>query len=619
MKKLFTKILASFAFSIVYSSYAMASTIITAPLDSRPISTKYLSNLTALSGDSLIIAAENNLDYFASDNSVNRFADSEKVQADLLHLAKSNNNTDTTFIINTSSALTGGLVGSRCGDNYTNIEDGLGNLFNITSRYSNPTYYVHLVMPRNLPESRGNKIWPDDTNVKGLGYYYLQHNPNCEQTQIINERYSNVSPSQALMEWGYVEGKKTELGLDALSPWEKEYLEYFTQNYCSSEIYAKYTEKYVQPFKSTAEIFRNLVRWQKMGTVDEIIIGNDDSQLPSSVSYLYSNTDSSNWIQLEDGSPIKYSFARTYLKGSADSIYYYIDKAYGYGEKDLSLKGNSQKVNFLFGLDEIPQMIYARDLAKRQKLSADINVVNYINSETVESYDVLNPSQLLGNSLNYLNASKNKTQQKTDMYVFNYEGNVEEKTQSAINAMTQSLKSGKNVGLIELYTYDIINAGNNNLFKRLMQNSPNDEEISITQLSAFSAWNTNANAIGLGLAHAQVYSIAKESNASEKAFVEGQIRILGQHILEDGVYFGQVRNQLTREKYNPLKHTQANNKKSLNDALSANLLMEKFRETEYSVNGNNYAVDECSLVEYGFPWDRLFDCYIDVKATVSKN
>lgn len=618
MKKICTKILASLAISIAFSTSVLASTIITAPLDSRPISTKYLGNLTALGGDSLIVAGEGNLDYFASDNTINRFADSNAVRADLLRLVKKNNNADTTFIINTSSALTGGLVGSRCGVNYENMDEGLADLFNIMHRYSNPTYYVHLVMPRNLPETRGNKIWPDETPVRGLGYYYLQHNPNCEQSQTISERFSNVSPSQALMEWGYVEGKKTELGIDTLSTWELEYLEYFTQNYCSSEIYGKYTEKYVLPFKATAEIFKNIIRWQKMDTVDEIVIGNDDCQLPAFVSFLYSNADCSSWVQLEDRSPIKYSFPRTYLKGSADSIYYYIDKAYDYGEKDLSLKGNSQKVNFLFGLDEIPQMIYARDLAKRQKLSANIDIVNFVNSQTVESYDVLNPNQLLKNGLNYLNAGQKKTKEKTDMYVFDYEGDINEKNQMAITEMTKSKNDGKSVGLIELYTYDIINTGSNQLFKRLMANNPNGEEISIANLSAFSAWNTNANAIGLGLAHAQVYSIAKESNSSGKAFVEGQIKILGQHILEDGVYFGQVRNQLTREGYNPLKHTQANNKR-LYSALSANLLMEKFRETDYAVNGENFTVDKCSLVEWGFPWNRLFDCYIDIEATASKN
>ncbi|MGE4213941.1 MAG: DUF4127 family protein [Anaerotignaceae bacterium] len=618
MKKNCTKIISALVASMAFSSTAMASTIITAPLDSRPISTKYLSNLTSLSSDSLIVAGEDDLDYFASDNSVNRFANSQKVRDHLLSLAKSNNNEDTTFIINTSSSLTGGLVGSRSGVNYTNIDDGLADLFNIMHRYSNPSYYVHLVMPRNLPETRGNEIWPDNTPVRGLGYYYLQNNPNCQLAQTIKEHYSSVSPAQALMEWGYVEGKKTELGMDALAPWEQEYLEYFTQNYCSSEIYSNYTQKYILPFKATAEIFKSLIRWQKNGTVDEIIIGNDDSQLPSSVSYLYSNTDSSSWIPLEDGSPIKYSFARTYLKGSADSIYYYIDKAYGYGEKDLSLKGNSQKVNFLFGLDEIPQMIYARDLAKRQKLSANIDIVNYVNSLSVESYDVLNPNQLVKNGLNYLNAGQKKTEEKTDMYVFDYIGDVEEKTQSAVTKMTQSLKDGKSVGLIELYTYDIINTGTNQLFKRLMDNNPKGEEISITQLSTFSAWNTNANAIGLGLAHAQVYSLAKESNPSGKAFVQAQIKMLGQHILEDGVYFGQVRNQLTREGYNPLNHTETNNKR-LYTALSANLIMEKFMETKYDVNGKNYVVNECTLAQWGFPWNRLFDCYIDVEAKASKN
>ena len=615
MKKFCTKIISTFLTTVFFTTSAMASTIITAPLDSRPISTNYLGNLAALSGDSLLVAGEKHLDYFSADGKVVRFVNSTAVRANLLNLVKTHNNTDTTFIINTSSALTGGLVGSRCAANYADIDNGLGDLFNIMHRYSNPSFYVHLVMPRNLPETRGNKIWPNDDTIRGLGYFYLQNNPTSPLADALNERYCNVTPSQALIEWGYVESKKNDLGMDGLSLWERDFLNYFNENYCSSPVYAEFTQKYQLPFQLTAKIFKTLVRWQKTGIVNEIIIGNDDSQLPASVSYLFNNAHES-WIPLEEGSPIKYSFARTYLKGSTDSIFYYMDTTYGSKEKYLNLEGKSEKVNFLFGLDEIPQLIYARDLAKRQQKSTDFHVVSYNNSSAVDTYDVLNPIRLVRNDLNYLDAGQSKAENPTDLYLFDYAGNIEEKTQNAITQMTQSRNDGKDVALIELYDYNTINTGTNRLFKKLMENNPSGDAIAITQLSAFSAWNTNANAIGLGLAHAQVYSLAREANASSEDFLEAQIKMLGQHILEDGVYFGQVRNQLTREGYNPLKHTEKNNQR-LFDALSANILMEKFKATDYAVNGEIYTVNDCTLSQWGFPWHRLFDCYIDVDATVS--
>lgn len=617
MKKLCKKIFFTLLASFVFSSTAAASTIITAPLDSRPISTKYLKNLASLSGDSLIIAGEKDLDYFSPYFNDIRFANSANVRKDLLQLVKNHNNKDTTFIINTSSALTGGLVGSRCAGNYMDWADGLGDLFNIMHRYTNPSFYIHLVMPRNLPETRGNEIWPDSMPVRGLGYYYLKSNPSSTLADTLNDRYSSVTPSQALMEWGYVEGKKNELGSEGLSLWEQAYLDYFDEYYCSSPIYAEYTQNYVLPFEATAQIFKNLIRWQKDGIVDEIVIGNDDAQLPAFVSFMYSNANDQSWIPLEDGSPIKFGFARTYLKSSANSIYSAIDSTYGAREKVLSLQGNSQKVNFIFGLDEIPQLIYARDLAKRQERSAHIDVVPYHSSPEVGTYDVLNPTWLVRNDLNYLHAGQKETEEQTDLYVFDYASNVEEKAKNAVTEMSQSLNSGKNVALIELYDYNVINTGTNRLFKHLLENNLGNDEISITQLSAFSAWNTNANAIGLGLAHAQVYTLAKEGNPSHEAFVQAQVKMLGQHILEDGIYFGQVRNQLTREGYNPLNDTKKNDKK-LYQALSANILAEKFKATNYVVNGETYVVDDCTLAQWSFPWHRLFDCYVDVDATVLK-
>ena len=78
---------------------------------------------------------------------------------------------DTTVIINASSYFTGGLIGSRCASQYQNTDEALKELLSLVTDYPQPKYYVNIAMPRNLPESRGQEIWPDDEKIKGLGAF----------------------------------------------------------------------------------------------------------------------------------------------------------------------------------------------------------------------------------------------------------------------------------------------------------------------------------------------------------------------------------------------------------------------------------------------------------------
>lgn len=617
MKKLFIYFISTFIFSFLFTIQIFADTIITTPLDSRPISKEYLKNLASIASDTVFIAGEDYLDYFTNGSGKDHFANSKQVRSKLNELVKKNDNPNTTVIINTSSYLTGGLVGSRCATNYTDLEKGLDELYEMIQTYPNPSYYLNLVMPRNLPETRGNQIWPNDKKLRGLASYYLLHHKSSPLKDEIEQQFGRVTPSEFLLEWGYVENKAKELGENNLTPWEFNFLQFFRNHYQDSEEYSEYIKNYVIPFEQSAKIFQHIMRWQKRGYLEEVIVSNDDSQLPSSIAYLYQHAEDKDWITLENGSPIKYSFARTFTTASDTSIRQYILRNYNKEESELALEGKSENINFIFGLDEVPQMIYARDLAKRTGLSADFCFTSFSDNTQVESYDVLNAGNLVKNGLNYMNTTSQKTKKTTDLFLFDYAGDVPTKVQQAEKAMFQSYKAGNHVALIELYSYQIISDGTNLLFQTLAKQKSGNTELAITQLSAFSAWNTNANAIGLGLAHAQVYAIAEETRKEKESLLEAQIKMLAQHILEDGIYIGQVKSQLGREGYLPSAEEKEKST-HLYDALKSKTILDIFKTTTYTIEGKYYQAETCQLNQYGFPWERLFDCYIDVNAAVKE-
>ena len=218
------------------------------------------------------------------------------------------NSENTTVIINTSSYMTGGLVGSRLGDNYGDFKEALNELENLTEEYDKPSYYVNLSMPRTLPETRMNTIWRDNKKYRGMGYYYIKNNPEIEDAKYISQKLSLVTPTQLIMEWSYVENKKSELGESSLTSWEKDFIKHFNSVYRAYEPYKTYLSKYVMPFSSVSEIFSRLMKMQEKGKIDEIIISNDDFQIPDFITYF--NKKGADWIPKENGAPIKFSFAR---------------------------------------------------------------------------------------------------------------------------------------------------------------------------------------------------------------------------------------------------------------------------------------------------------------------
>ena len=124
-------------------------------------------------------------------------------------------------------------------------------------------------------------------------------------------------------------------------------------------------------------------------------------------------------------------------------------------------------------------------------------------------------------------------------------------------------------------------------------------------MSVFCAWNTNANAIGIGLSMAQIDVLADKTEIHAQKSTENLIR----HIIEDGIYFADVRQTLTKENYQPKE----------GENITSSLLIEKagakkipplFEGRIY----DGYKIENIEVTNMSFPWLRLFDCYVDVSS-----
>lgn len=599
-----------FSFSSILTAYGE---VITAPIDSRPVSLDYLRDLAEINGEAFFAPEKDILDMFPTNANYSRFAKSEKVRAEIKEAVSKADREDTTVIINTSSYMTAGLVGSRCGENYQDFEKALDELCELTETYQKPTYYVNLSMPRTLPETRMNKIWSDNKKYHGLGYYYLKYNSNCEDRVYISSKLARVNPEQLIMEWSYVFNKKEEIGESGLEPWERDFIKHFDAVYRGVEPYRTYLSKYVLPFSAVSEIFSKLMKMQEEGKINEIVVSNDDFQIPNFITYF--NGKGANWVPKENGTPIKFSFARNYITNGPRSIYKLLKDKKGVYEAERALIGKGKNINFIFGTDELPQLIYARDLSKRKNISSDFNVVSTSFGGEVAQFDVLKTNSLIKNDLNFISAGKKKADTKIDLYMFDY-SNKGVSANDVLKDMNESRKKGRDVGLIEIFSPEVSASGGNLLFKKLLHNSKEKNgDIGISDLACYSAWNTNANAIGLGTAHAQVFGIMKQSSDDFSSVLEKHLRLLAVHCSEDGFYTVMGKRLLTNERFVPVYEDTVRSEKLL-PVIGSDEVVSAFGGGEYVFGGKRYAVDEFEISDYNFPWGRLFECYLDFKCKV---
>jgi len=604
------KVMAVFLFlfsAAVFPKAALAHTVITAPVDSRPVSNTYLKKLAAIHSDSLYTVSADVLDLFTGSAS-DHFADSAGVRKQILSYTDKNDNSDTAVILNMSTYITGGLIGSRCAANYVNTDSALNELSSLTDRYKNPKYYVVLAMPRNLPETRGQKIWPDDKPLAGIGYFYVNRNG---KNDYISANFASVTPSQFLMEYGYVYNKRSELGRNKLSPWEKDYIDYVEKNYVNNPSYSLYIRQYITPFKKTASLAKTLLQWQKSGRIDEVVFGNDDLQAPEFISYAFSNLDKS-WIPAENQSPVKYSFSRAYMSTDSESVKNSLINIYSKNEYRLALAGKSTNANFIFGMDEIPQLVYARFLSQKSDAHAEFNIVSNSAAPRSADYDVLAPSSLINNTVSFVSAQTAKSAGPISVFVCDYGSGLDVNgTCKKIYAKTEP------VSLIELYTNDTVN-GKNEVFKTLLNNAETGSGYKgIFDLASFSAWNTNANAIGLGIAQSEVYMLSLNQSTDTAAFAKAQQEVLLQHVLDDGLYIANERQLLRLKNYIPSASEMQNSEK-LKAGIYFDTVKAALCKSRIDINGGLYQITDVSAEKIAFPWKRIFDCEADVSVTLAK-
>lgn len=588
-------LMVSALFIILSVIEVFANTIITAPIDSRPVSTEYLENLVNINGDTLLYPNKKYLDIFSGSEN-DHFANSNEVRKSIRDFVAKNNNEYTTVIINSSTYFTGGLVGSRNSNQYNDIENGINELYNLINTYKNPSYYINIAMPRNLPDSRGGAIWSDDNNlIYGIGHFYNE-NDNKTVLEYIKNNYDKVKPEEFLLEWGYVYNKAFENGEESLFKWEKDFLDYCNELY-ENEEYKVYMDNYKRIFESTAEIFKSIMRWQRVGLLTEIIIGNDDLQLPDFISYMYNNSENTKWINSINGSPIKYSFSRHYIKSDNESIYANIEKQYGKDEAIKAEQGISQNVNILCGMDEIPQLIYASDVLKRNNIYTDIKFYGTENLSSVDSYDVKNANEILNIYSQYVKRNGNEKGETLHMFICDYK-NSTSKT-NIINEIKKLIDLGENVGLIELFDYSKTEI-ENNVFDTLVKDGY------ILNLDCYSAWNTNANAIGLGIAQGEVYNISDKQDEN----IINNINLLLRHIFEDGIYTSSGKREIISEGYVITDNDMIKSERLKKIFVDENILKYMINKT-ISKNDNSVTIENITFKDYNFPWKRNFECYID--------
>lgn len=579
----------------------MADTIITAPIDSRPISCEYLADLAELSGDKVLYPDKEDMDLFSADESKNHFADSAKVRGSVYALTGENNRENTTVIINTSTYFTGGLVGSRVGSNYGDIDTAMEDLRKLTTDYTKPYYYVNLTTPRSLPETRFNEIWRNSDTINGLGWYYLQRNKDCEDYEYIKTKYSSVTPSQLIMEYSYVSGKMKE-GVP-LQSWEKDFYKAVNTRYMSKDPYKTYLNNYIEPFNKSVKLMQGLMELKTEGLIDEIVISTDDLQLPNSISYFYSQ--GAPWVQTSGGSAVKYSFARCFFDTGSSSVMKQIDAYEGKQERYLSMVGRGKSINVIYGTDEVPQLIYARDVARKTGIRANFNIIYNSTSKSVAAYDVSNMSKLTNAACDFVGNYKAYTDKQTDLYIYAY--GAKTKAADTVTRMKNSLAKDRYVALVELYDSTTLNNSNNELFKKLTEG----KSVKLTDLTAYSAWNTNGNAIGLGVAQAQVFAVNAQIAKSSATLAKAQGENLLRHALEDGVYTVQTKRLLSNAGYKPTAEEMTDSTK-LREYMNREDIFSTFKDGTITVKDKTYKITDVSLDKCAFPWARTFDCMLDV-------
>ena len=90
-----------------------------------------------------------------------------------------------------------------------------------------------------------------------------------------------------------------------------------------------------------------------------------------------------------------------------------------------------------------------------------------------------------------------------------------------------------------------------------------------------------------------------------------------QHVFDDGIYYGQLREQFTKEGYAPSKEDMEQSAYLLS-ALDTEKVLNAFKGMYVTSNGKSAVITEAELEKAAFPWQRLFDCQIETNCSAAE-
>ncbi|HEX9059179.1 MAG TPA: DUF4127 family protein, partial [Clostridia bacterium] len=464
--------------------------------------------------------------------------------------------------------------------------------------------------------------------------------------------------TEAIREWGYVSNKQSE-GYQ-LTSWENDFRNNFEDAYiinAPSDFKYKDTPLplvHKKLFEDASELMKKIIDLVAVGKIDEYILSVDDFNVPG---FIY-NMQSESWVPKDENQqPLKFSWSRTYLNTGTTSVMKHHKEKFGESDLYQSENGMGEKINYIYGTDEIPQMIYSRDLTFRTHFatkfedplySSSVNSLFSYNDITsyIGYYDVVSVKKALEQRLAFVTRKEGSTnyqngvicpndQRKFQLFVHNSDISKDgiknlldtENAKTFARDVYSAYNEGKNVGVIDIKT----NSVDYNLFEALSLINDSStmyqagyEKNSIAQLGCYSGLGTVGNSTGLGIAHAQVFGVIdyfNDTNKNLKSKIAWHSKLLAKHFIEDAMYntkiktafhgdIASLRSELLPICQSPLIYYNSDTLKPGGDYW----LMKFYRNpnAKMRLNKLSYYYTAADVISATTPWWRDFECLMDM-------
>lgn len=544
----------------------ISNTIINVPIDSRPITRSNFATLVDAAGFDYV-EITSGLDW----NSVNNWSSGNiaNVQNDLENKLASVTADNKAVIINLSSYMFGGLIGTRNPNMYSekNINNSLTRLENLVKNNPNTTFYINAIIPRTLPDNRAYN-WGTST-YKGM-------------------TGDNINYVEAFTEWAYLYYLEQDNNSAYIKVPDK-YKEFKNNFYKSNK---EKCDLYISMFKEVQNMLIGTKYKTNLETILDdynnvvLTLGVDDYELPDSIIEL-SEDSSNDWIRMDKGTPIKYS-------GSYNV----------YKEVYSELKN---KIINTYAVDEVNHIILAREISSiygsRVKVSANYSPSSL--SSFIGPYSKNTTSEIITNFVKFINEDTENNGVPINVKGYFYSSNSA--IDSYVNNIYSAVHDGENVMVVNLNHVDTTKNDTTNamdLFESLTING------SLYNIGSYGGWNTNGNAIGIQLAKNVTYAVLKRD--IENCIDSGKCTAtkLTEELENRVQAYDEVRLATVLEDivYNRNKTTNMNTYKNsvyYKDALT------EFNSTNFSIGRYKYNYLGATI-NTSSPWNRSFEIKLDI-------